>query len=413
MERYVDACIAELRHGRATELRPATSVFFGGGTPSRLPADELCRRPGGRARTRRGRGDGRVQPRGRHPATVHRLPGRPGSPGCPSASSPRPSTCWLTLGRRHEPDTVPRAAGVGAGCRLRIVERRPHLRRSRARPTPTGTARWPTCSRLPRRPARERLRPYRRTGHAAGRRSATAIPTTTCRPPATSAPTRCWRPPATGGRRCPTGACRATAAPTTSSTGAKATTEGIGSAAHSHRGRDAGGGMSATPSATWRRDRGRSSPDGRPGGADRGSTSLRVPGARAPHAGGVPEAALPSARTGGVGGTPRRSGGAERRRGRLLANAVTTTCGGGDGPGRERAREAPITWPRCRPGFEARSPPSDADAKRANFVPSELDKPRPATHGEGRLPLQAAGLIFQSAEIYGGFGRPTTTGPSA
>lgn len=44
MARYVDACVRQL--GRATdsgELCSASSVFFGGGTPSRLPADELCR----------------------------------------------------------------------------------------------------------------------------------------------------------------------------------------------------------------------------------------------------------------------------------------------------------------------------------------------------------------------------------
>jgi oxygen-independent coproporphyrinogen-3 oxidase len=44
MARYVDACVVEL--GRALdagELPPATSVFFGGGTPSRLPAEDLCR----------------------------------------------------------------------------------------------------------------------------------------------------------------------------------------------------------------------------------------------------------------------------------------------------------------------------------------------------------------------------------
>jgi len=44
MGRYVDACCTELR--RAADdgaLPPTTSVFFGGGTPSRLPAEELCR----------------------------------------------------------------------------------------------------------------------------------------------------------------------------------------------------------------------------------------------------------------------------------------------------------------------------------------------------------------------------------
>jgi oxygen-independent coproporphyrinogen-3 oxidase len=43
MGTYVDACVAQLVAARDEGLPPATSVFFGGGTPSRLPADELCR----------------------------------------------------------------------------------------------------------------------------------------------------------------------------------------------------------------------------------------------------------------------------------------------------------------------------------------------------------------------------------
>jgi putative oxygen-independent coproporphyrinogen III oxidase len=44
MERYADACVTDLlRRQRAGELPPASSVFFGGGTPSRLHPDTLCR----------------------------------------------------------------------------------------------------------------------------------------------------------------------------------------------------------------------------------------------------------------------------------------------------------------------------------------------------------------------------------
>jgi len=44
MERYADACVTELqRAAGAGQLPPATSVFFGGGTPSRLEPDSLCR----------------------------------------------------------------------------------------------------------------------------------------------------------------------------------------------------------------------------------------------------------------------------------------------------------------------------------------------------------------------------------
>ncbi len=43
MESYATACVEELRRARAVEGTPAaTSVFFGGGTPSLLPPDLLC-----------------------------------------------------------------------------------------------------------------------------------------------------------------------------------------------------------------------------------------------------------------------------------------------------------------------------------------------------------------------------------
>jgi len=44
MERYADACVTELqRWEQMGGLPPATSVFFGGGTPSRLAPETLCR----------------------------------------------------------------------------------------------------------------------------------------------------------------------------------------------------------------------------------------------------------------------------------------------------------------------------------------------------------------------------------
>ncbi len=44
MERYAGACVLEVRRAIAAgDLAPATSVFFGGGTPSRLHPETLCR----------------------------------------------------------------------------------------------------------------------------------------------------------------------------------------------------------------------------------------------------------------------------------------------------------------------------------------------------------------------------------
>jgi oxygen-independent coproporphyrinogen-3 oxidase len=41
IDRYVDACQRQIERDRAGRLPPVTSVFFGGGTPSRLPPEQL------------------------------------------------------------------------------------------------------------------------------------------------------------------------------------------------------------------------------------------------------------------------------------------------------------------------------------------------------------------------------------
>jgi oxygen-independent coproporphyrinogen-3 oxidase len=43
MERYAHACVLDVTRLNADGLLPATSIFFGGGTPSRLHPDLLCR----------------------------------------------------------------------------------------------------------------------------------------------------------------------------------------------------------------------------------------------------------------------------------------------------------------------------------------------------------------------------------
>ncbi len=45
MDDYVDAVLVEVARARDAGLAAATSVFFGGGTPSRLRAERLLRGP--------------------------------------------------------------------------------------------------------------------------------------------------------------------------------------------------------------------------------------------------------------------------------------------------------------------------------------------------------------------------------
>jgi putative oxygen-independent coproporphyrinogen III oxidase len=43
VDSYVDACVTDITRRRAAGMPAATSVFFGGGTPSLIPADQLAR----------------------------------------------------------------------------------------------------------------------------------------------------------------------------------------------------------------------------------------------------------------------------------------------------------------------------------------------------------------------------------
>ena len=66
MARYAEACVTEIGRAVTDEGLPrATSIFVGGGTPSRLPADLLADDPRRRPPGGRGRGHGGVQSRGR------------------------------------------------------------------------------------------------------------------------------------------------------------------------------------------------------------------------------------------------------------------------------------------------------------------------------------------------------------
>ena len=170
MEAYAAACVTEL--GRAVDeegMPPATSVFFGGGTPSRLPADLLAaildavpRRPGAEVTVE-------CNPEDVDPARLAAYR----AAGVTRISLGVQSTVphvLAGLGRRHGSDQVAEAAEAVAGGRLRVVEHGPdHRGRGRERrrlgAEPRRRARTGLAPAPP-----ERLLPHRRARHPAGRR---------------------------------------------------------------------------------------------------------------------------------------------------------------------------------------------------------------------------------------------------
>ncbi len=110
MKRYVDACIAELDTARE-ELGPVSSVFVGGGTPSRLPADELCRLLAAVPGVHEAEVTVECNP---EDATSERFTAyrRAGVTRLSLGVQSTSQHVLLTLGRRHDPDTVPRALAL-------------------------------------------------------------------------------------------------------------------------------------------------------------------------------------------------------------------------------------------------------------------------------------------------------------
>ncbi len=109
MDRYAEACAAEVRGAEdAGELVPATSVFFGGGTPSRLPTDALARILAALPRTTDAEVTVECNP---EDATAARLDAYRAI-GVTRMSFGVQSTArhvLAALGRRHDPELVPRA----------------------------------------------------------------------------------------------------------------------------------------------------------------------------------------------------------------------------------------------------------------------------------------------------------------
>jgi len=110
---YVDACLSQLERAYGDGLGPAATVFFGGGTPSRLPPDELARLLAGVWRTGRAEVTVECNPEDVSvgllgvyaEAGVNRI-----SLGVQSLAG----HVLAGLGRTHSPDAVPRAvAAIG------------------------------------------------------------------------------------------------------------------------------------------------------------------------------------------------------------------------------------------------------------------------------------------------------------
>ena len=238
MERYADACVLELRaRRRGGRPRAATSVFFGGGTPSRLHPDTLCRiltpsraRPTPRSpssaipRTPTTAHLGAYRAAGRHPRLLRPAvdprprPGRPRA--APRAAAPprRSPPRWPTAGfATWNLDLI-----FGAASRERRRLGR-HARRTSSRSSTRRRTSAPTRLTVePGTPLARDPAPPSRRGRRRPRRYELADAVLA-------------RGRATPGRRSPTGPAPATSAGTTTSTGSRATTSGIGSAAHSHR----------------------------------------------------------------------------------------------------------------------------------------------------------------------------------
>ena len=176
-----------------------------------------------------------MQPRRRRPPTCSTPTATAASTGCRSACSRWSPHVLAALGRTHDPANVaavrrrwraPPASTRSTSTSSTAAAGEIARRLVRARST-TSIALDP--------PHVERLRAHRRAGHAARRRP--GPPPRRRRPGRQvprSPPSASARPGSTG-TRSRTGRGPATSAATTSSTGRRASTSGVGCAAHSHR----------------------------------------------------------------------------------------------------------------------------------------------------------------------------------
>ena len=170
----------------AGDLAPATSVFFGGGTPSRLHPETLCRILDAIPRAPDAEVTVECNPEDADEAHLGGLPAGRASPGSPSASSrPGPTSSPASAGatcRRRRETIAAAVAGAGfATWNLDLI----FGAATESDADWAATLDGRPLARAPA-PALECLRPHRRARHAAGRRTPRAIPTTTSRPAGTS-----------------------------------------------------------------------------------------------------------------------------------------------------------------------------------------------------------------------------------
>ncbi len=128
----------------ATPHRRLDTVFFGGGTPTLVPPDDArlgwCDAvdaeafglaPGAEVTTE-------ANPESVYAAKACRAARRGGINRISFGMQSAVPHVLAALDRRHTPGRVAQAVELGAGCRVRAGEPRPHLRRARREPTPTG-----------------------------------------------------------------------------------------------------------------------------------------------------------------------------------------------------------------------------------------------------------------------------------
>ncbi len=116
MERYVAACLTELRRAAdAGWLTEVTSVFFGGGTPSRLPAPWLASVLAAIPRAAGAEVTVECNP---EDACADRLAAyrEAGVTRMSFGVQSTASHVLVSLGRRHDPDSVPRAVEAAASA---------------------------------------------------------------------------------------------------------------------------------------------------------------------------------------------------------------------------------------------------------------------------------------------------------